>query len=403
VLDTFLDRLAHPGQKIAAQEFARQLREHPLEGRIGLRLECPWKFATAFFTILAQGGEPVLEPRPEDILELQVAGEIDDQGFRQVQAQPLPYLRANSYWCFSSGSSGRRRPLQFALSRGLANAQAHAQALGLRSGQRLIQTLKIHHSFGVVAYLLTPLVVEMELELGSFFDALFPLPASQDAATAVVHLTPYHLRLLQRRSIRVKERLHCLSLGAGPVTRDLAAYACTLADKVFVTYGLSEAGPRVSCGLVNPRVFQDGWIGYPIPGVTASVDESDQLCLETPYASLSIEGHSIASGDRVQRMMDGSFVFRNRVADALRIRGQTYFRGEVMGRLERSLGAACYLDQCDYSDELVLFVEGLDSAQVARFLKIDFPELRNIEICSLPELPRGSLGKIELEKLRSCR
>lgn len=381
----------------AAWRFCQDLPDSLLEESVALRVEDPLRFALVFWRILDRGGCPVLMPTPEESEELRLGAVVDDEGGRRL-SQQRPAWPGGGYYAFSSGSQGRRRPLRFELERALANAAAHARSLGLESGHTLAQTLRLHHPFGVVAYLLTPLAARVPVRPGVFFDSL----GDQDLGDWVVHLTPYHLQSLRRGRGHRPRRLGKLTVGAAPLARAEALDALQWCDQVYTTYGLSEAGPRVTTGRVSADTFGDGWIGHLLEGIEARTGEDECLWLRTPYHA---EGHGgfFSTGDRVEFRPDGSLVFRSRLYDVLRIRGKTYPRPDYNARVERLLGVASEVCQLPYSDALVVFLEGQPQAGAERKLLRHLPELRGARLQWLAHFERTVLGKTDLRKmLQEC-
>lgn len=398
----FLQRLRGEEREIeGALEFCQSLPEQALSDLVGIRLEDPLRFSLTFLKVLDSGGCPVLMPSPEEVADYHLPVDIDEQGLHHGDCQTPPKLKARpeSYIAFSSGSTGLRKPLQFDSRRALGNASAHAASLGISSQHHIVQTLRIYHPFGVVAYIFTPLACQASVEMGIFFDSLFPLRREGDLPHHVVHLTPYHLQLLQRRKVSSPHRVGKLTLGAGPVRREEALYALEFCQELYTTYGLSEAGPRVTSGRVDPSRFVDGWIGYPIPEVQARVDDSGCLWLKTPYYA-DDNSDFFNTRDRLEALPDGSLIFKNRLEDVLRIRGQTYPRQIYNQRLEQLLGLACAVCQRPYSDALVIFIESPipDSAMVQSIYR-HAPELRGAEVHFQEAFDRTALGKVDLPKM----
>jgi len=375
-----------------AERFVQSLPAAGLRGRIALQIEDPHAFALCFHRILTEGGTPVLAPEPEEAGQLGVSACLSEEGLIGL-ATPHQDPIEGAYVAFSSGSTGQRRPLFFSQERALANAQAHAQALGLEPQHLLLQTLRLHHPFGVVAYLFAPLACGCSIELGTYFDNGFR--QSRDCPT-VVHLTPYHMDLLHQRQFRPQAPVACLTIGAGPLSRRLAAFATSLCDQLHVTYGLSEAGPRVTSGRVQLETFVDGWIGHPLAGIQIELLDTGELRLQTPYAQLGVA--TVATGDRVERRADGSLIFRDRLGDLLRLRGQSVSRESYQARLQEAVGRPCQVDQRCYNDSLVVFLEGRPE-QVSPSWQRTFPELKAACIRWVEVFPRTALGKVDRQRL----
>ncbi len=395
----FRDRVvAEPERLQAAWDFAERLAEADLKSRVGVCVEDPLWFAFAFLRVLASGGTPVVMPERAEAEALGVRAILSEDGWQRLGAASLG-PRPGHYVAFSSGSTGRRRPLWYCSQRARGNARAHARALQLTSGHRLIQTLRIHHSFGLIAYIFTPLECGVRIEPGVFFDALFPQLRQHDLPDHVVHLTPYHLQFLRRRRVELPFRVGLLTVGAGPLRRQEAIYAQTLCQQLYTTYGLSEAGPRVSSGRVDVEAFVDGWVGWPLVEVEARVDPDGALWLKTPYQA-EVEADEqgyLETGDAFELRDDGSMVFRSRLHDVVRLRGQTYDRLHYQQRIEDLLEVPVALGQQPYSDDLVVFLEASRrEPQLEQRLARALPELREARVHWCSSFPRSPLGKPDL-------
>lgn len=396
--ETFRDLvLADPRAIESAWQFCESLPPHRLTKLVGVCVDDPLRFAFAFLKVLQCGGTPVLMPTGDELRDYAIGVVVDEQGLHGQDCEGILQARGGSYFAFSSGSTGIRKPLRFDGQRALANARAHADSLGITATHSIVQTLRMHHPFGVVAYLFTPLATGARLQVGVYFDSVFPLQGDREGE--VVHLTPYHLQFLMRRQVISPGRIGKLTLGAGPVCRPEALYALGLGREVFTTYGLSEAGPRVTTGKVEAATFVDGWVGRCINGIQIKVEPDGCLWVSSPYHA-DDQQPWINTGDRVELLTDGSMVFKNRLQDVLRIRGQTHSRADYNQRLEQLLQLPCEVCQRPYSDALVVFIESARPlAQLETTLMRTMPELRGAEIRWIDHFERTALGKTDLRKM----
>ena len=400
----FLDLVEGPNGEIdAARRMVEAFSSRDLGGVVALCTEAPLLFCLSFLRILECGGTPVLMPSPEEINELNIAWTLDESGLRRSAQNLECGLTAiiDTYYAFSSGSTGQRKPLRFSRDRALSNARAHARSLGLGPEHTIIQTLRLHHTFGMVAYIFAPLACGARIRLGVFFDSLFSSKQSSDLSDCVVHLTPYHVQHLQRRNTQARHRVGRLSVGSAPLRRVEAEFAAHLCHELFVTYGLSEAGPRVSTGQVDLESYVDGWIGYPIEGVQGKIDADGVLWLKTAHACSDIvTSEYFNTGDCVEALKDGSWVFKSRLHDVLRIRGQTCSRTQYSQRVSELVGLSCEVGQREYSDGLLIFIESAQSdPSLLRKIHHGFPELKDARIIWQDEFERSVLGKVNLRSM----
>lgn len=386
-----------PDEVASAWEQCQALPEQALTGLVGLAYSHPLALALTFLRVLECGGSPVLMPTPEEARNYRLTVTLDESGLHSGFPDPALEPRAGDFFAFSSGSTGQRKPLRFHHQRALGNARAHAQSLGITSRHSICQTLRLHHPFGLVAYIYTPLATGARVDLGVYFDALFPV--KEHLHHTVVHLTPYHLQLLMRRRVESHFKVGKLSLGAGPVRRPEALYALGLANELYTTYGLSEAGPRVTCGRVEGATFVDGWIGHFLEGIQTRIDPDGCLWLKTPYHADNLTDY-FNTGDRIESLPDGSAVFKNRIHDVLRVRGQTYPRNFYQQRLQALLELPCEVAQSAYSDELVVFIEtDQEQPDLLRTINRNLPEFRGARVIWRQHFCRTALGKTDLRAM----
>lgn len=363
---------------------------------VALVSESSWLFAVQFLELLDFGATPVVAPSDSEIRDLGIPLRLNETGLGSLprpKGKPIA-AQPNSYYTFSSGSTGQRKLLHFEVQRALSNGQAHLESF--EPTKQVLQTLSFHHAFGLIAYIFGPLAKGLPVVDDCFLDRLFgrtgwSAPASP--AESLGHLTPYHIELLRRRQWRCDKelRLGQLSIGSAPMSCETASFAGSLCQRLYATYGISEAGPRVTTGLVDLKTFQSGWIGWPVAGVRIDSDSQGQALIHTPYSALNLP-EPLATGDVLLPCPDGSWTFRQRIGDVLRLRGQTFARQTYVELLEQHLECPCEILQREYDDLLLIFVQTENSEQEELMKK--FPELQPHQVVVVKQFPRTNLGKI---------
>src|SRR5207248_2871285 len=102
-----------------------------------------------------------------------------------------------------------------------------------------------------------------------------------DLHRGVLHVSPAQARFLLREGIPAPAGLDIVSVGAGLCDPDeLARLADRLpGGRLFVTYGLTEAGPRVTTGRFrdpdSAHAGRRGYVGRALPGVVLLVEPDD--------------------------------------------------------------------------------------------------------------------------------
>lgn len=109
-------------------------------------------------------------------------------------------------------------------------------------------------------------------------------------------LVPELLRVLFALRYQMPEctqSLRFIAAGGGKISEQLMALAALSGLPIFEGYGLSECGSVVSLNL--PGAMKKGSVGRPLPGITLSVDEHQQLCVASPANALGYLGAEATS------------------------------------------------------------------------------------------------------------
>lgn len=172
----------------------------------------------------------------------------------------------------TSGSTGSPKLVRLSLRNLESNARAIAEYLGLRPGERAIQSLPMHYSYGLsvlnshlgggASVVLTP---------HSFMRPEFWRDADEQRTTSFAGV-PYMYETLHRLRFDSASHPHLRTLtqAGGGLRRDLIAHfhsgATKAGARLVVMYGQTEATARIS--YVPPERLGEkiGSIGVPIPG-----------------------------------------------------------------------------------------------------------------------------------------
>lgn len=407
------------GRAIAKDETARLLAESAQSATssgarraVLLHDANPLRFALRFFALLDAGHVPVVLPP-----------DVGASAIERLQPRADDALSAAgdgaAYGCSTSGTQGEPKLCFLGVEGARANARAHADSLGIGPRHTLLQSLPVHHAFGIVAYLFTA------LELGCALDFLPSLATFRGLARrsalegGVLHASPAHVRFLLREARDAPPGLALVSVGAGHCDPgDLARLRARLpAADLFVTYGLTEAGPRVTTGRVEDEPRR-GYVGRAIAGVELAVRVESgerratgrgQLCVRSPSLKrnaaaeeLTEDGQFFLTRDTVDLSPEGDVFFLTRGDDLIKSGGVSVYPLEIeeVARRHPDVIDALVLKRTDplYEEVFDLVVESAAaSLELLPFLQEHLPTPTSWprRVLVLPSLPRSALGKID--------
>ncbi|MBX7098311.1 MAG: fatty acid--CoA ligase family protein [Myxococcaceae bacterium] len=362
----------------------------------------PLGFAVSFFAALDRGLAPVTAARGQALLS------------PSSLALSAP---GSAYACLTSGSTGEPKACVLTLDGAMANARAHARSLRLGAEHTVLQTLSLAHSFGVVAALLTPLVTGCALD---FNDALLSRRAlgRRTLSRVVLSLSPAQARWMLREGGAPIEGVEVLSVGAGLLTPEewTALQAVFPGAACFATYGLTEAGPRVSTGRVSPGAPEGaGFIGVPLEGVDVAVlgdarevaaAGTGRLLVRSPSLAHGLEPAQLHQGwlltrDRVELKADGRLYFLGRESDVIKVGGLTFFSSQLEAaarKVEGVVDCAVVIRSHVLANDrwTLLFAGSASEDQVWAGLRSQLePAALPVQVRCVPRVERSALGKVE--------
>lgn len=257
---------------------------------------------------------------------------------------PLRTHKPGQAILLTSGTSGMATGCLHDITALRRNASRHAASIGLRREDRMLVTLPMHYSYALVAQVLAGLVTGASLVVTGppFTPAGYrDVVAAHDVTVSA--LTPLLVADLQADDGRLPAGLRVLGVGGHAL--DPARTTRLLADnpglELYLTYGLTEAGPRVSTLAAHrepPSRYASA--GTPLDGVRLGVrdvgrgpDQQEVLVTaDTVYrAKVGVgEGVSrgklvgpdtIATGDVGRLDDDGYLWLSGRISDFAIVRG----------------------------------------------------------------------------------
>jgi len=243
----------------------------------------------------------------------------------------------------TSGTSGMFSACLHRVDALLRNARRHAAAVRLRGDDTVLVSLPLYYSYALVAQALAAFQTGAALVLsGPPFSPAGYLAVLGRYGVTASSLTPTVVRAVLGHGARFPRCLRMLTIGGdqlGP-----AQVARLVADspglELYLTYGLTEAGPRVATLAAHAEpASRYASAGLPLPGVTASLrpvpghppDEGELLVGSDTVLVDKIGGTGgrtlvrpgvIATGDLFRIDPDGYLYFAGRLSDFIVVRGE---------------------------------------------------------------------------------
>lgn len=320
--------------------------------------------------------------------------------------------------CLTSGTTGHPKLCFFNQEKSRLNARLHAESLGLTEKHTVIQTLPLYHSFGLVCYYYAWLETGFKLDLNPIFLG-FKTLSKRKLDSAVLHISPSQLRFMLKEKTPPPTGIDVISIGGGSVDAESLNKINTKLPKtkIYVTYGLTEAGPRATTGLWNDQ--GEGFIGSSLSQVETAVLSEGQiqftgtgkLVLKSPTLKMNLSQDEIKDGwlitrDHIELTEAGEIFFKGRENDLINFGGISLYPSDIetVVRSHPDVKDCIVLkiDSSTYEEEPLLVLEpALDPKEMRNFLKDKLAAgqiPRKIE--SLEKLPRTSLEKVDRKELK---
>lgn len=191
---------------------------------------------------------------------------------------------------WTSGSTGQPRGVVLDWSSLLWNARTNASVLGLRESDRALVLLDGAYCYALVHQILSHIMVGgagVVLRQPVWLEATGRFIERWQATTLAV--VPSVLRTLLElpRIAETLGTLRMISIGGAAADEQLLQRAQQALPKVqlVVTYGLTEAGPRVCTRFYHlGEPEEPGLVGQPLPGVEVTIADDGELLVRSPSA-----------------------------------------------------------------------------------------------------------------------
>ncbi|QRK10457.1 acyl--CoA ligase [Archangium violaceum] len=252
-----------------------------------------------FFGVLAAGGVPALVAPATPVARLKVLfetfsarglvtprlPELDMAGLERSSllgsetallppSQPPP-LKPGEVVMLTSGTSGFASGCVFDLEALMRNAFKHTGAVGQREEDSVLVNLPLYYSYALVAQAFATLLSGGRLVIsGPPFNPESYLRLVHEHHITVSSVTPLLVRSLLAQE-HLPERLRVLTVGGDALAAPQVERLLKLrpGGELYLTYGLSEAGPRVAtlaAHLEPPHRYTS--VGRPLPGTRVELE-----------------------------------------------------------------------------------------------------------------------------------
>jgi long-chain acyl-CoA synthetase len=297
---------------------------------------------------------------------------LPDHGWARVAYQPGEVV------LMTSGTSGIATGCLHGIDALLRNADRHATAIGQRADDTVLVSLPLYFSYGLVAQALAAFVRGSRLIVSGppFTPRAFAETIRAHDVT-VSSLTPSAAVRLAAEPPAGPAALRVLTVGGDAL--DPGHVGSLLADgpqeELYLTYGLTEAGPRVTT-LAAHREPEHRWgsVGVPLPGVRTYlrawtgdgpgaelVVESDTVLRRRLPEGAPTAAGTVTTGDRFDIDADGYHFFRGRSGDSVVVAGEKIWLPSVR-RIVAELPGVRHATTTVYRDDRNQVRYGLDVA-----------------------------------------
>ncbi len=285
---------------------------------------------------------PRLNPTPLGAQKREMVGVLQACLFED-QAPSL--TRAGEVVLLTSGTSGFASGCIFGIEQLLLNAERHAESIGQCSEDTVLVNLPLHYSFALVAQTLATLVRGGRLVIDGppFQPARYAQTISRFGVT-VSSLTPILVRSLLQTDPATANGPRVLSVGGDTLAREDVSQLLRRrpGKELYLTYGLSQAGPRVSTLSAHAEpANRHNSVGRPLPGTVVSLEQiaGDASMKELKVSSATVmrrriglvEGRpqqevpisgTVCTGDIFEQDSDGYLYFHGRLSDFIIKKGE---------------------------------------------------------------------------------
>jgi acyl-CoA synthetase (AMP-forming)/AMP-acid ligase II len=241
----------------------------------------------------------------------------------------------------TTGTSGSQTACVHTVESLVCNASMTNKALNITASDKQLVVLPMYHSYGLVTQSIGSIISGCELKIdGPPFNANRFADLIRKEGISICGITPAIARDLLRRET-VLPALRSMSIGGDRVSPEDVAnlLSKSFINELYITYGLTEAGPRVSvlpAHLASVETYDS--VGMAFSGVATRIEMPDadgvgQLLVKTPSVCRRKVGGDILrqpftsdgfleTGDLFTKDAAGYLRYVARKADILVVKGE---------------------------------------------------------------------------------
>ncbi len=271
--------------------------------RVALQAQASLDFAIQLLGCWHQGCLPLILGPDQNtaafIQQLGLAAYWDGQAWQEVaqtehkQSTRWPAIPTSAQTpaspalvLFTSGSSGQSKGVVHSHKALLANISGVQSHMQNHPPRKIGILLPLHHSFALVTQFLLGLLSQAEIVLlnpSRLAGQQVQLLQAQQIDSLAGVPTQFQMLIQGEHFPDLKQ----ITVAGAALTLDLAQkiiYACPQAD-LWVGYGLTEAGPRVTGIQHRDSAFAEGSVGTPLPGIQLQIVRGE-LWIKSPSQML---------------------------------------------------------------------------------------------------------------------
>ncbi|UZR96682.1 class I adenylate-forming enzyme family protein [Chondrinema litorale] len=225
--------------------------------------------------------------------------------FKNGQYNSHKHLEDTALLVTSSGSTSISKVIKLSAAGTIANIKANVKSIGIRPDDTTIMALPMNYSYGLIAQFLSHLYVGSKIVLADARFAITQIPRLIPAskATSLFTVPPMirQINYMQEKGFFTGDfsSLRFITVGGNHIEKESLQRAMNVFSCPFIkTYGLAEAGPRVSTYKVEtPTDPEIDSVGYPLEGVKMRVlDAIGNNAKPNEIGRVLIESPSVMNG-----------------------------------------------------------------------------------------------------------
>lgn len=357
------------------------------------------------------------EAAPRLVVEEPLAGaEADTAGSEGRDVDP----EAPWTLLFTSGTTGRPKPVLLSARNHLASAIASAWTLGVAPDDRWLCALPVFH-VGGLAILVRSAVWGTTAVLHDRFDTGRVVAALGAGEVTLASFVPTMLRRLREAGLQAAPSLRAVLLGGAPLPRDLLEWAASFGLPVVGTYGMTDTASQVAATPLGAGSLPDGALppsggvlppsdgALPLPGAKVRISDGGEVLVRGPMVARgSMAGDGwLHTGDRGRIDGAGRLHVEGRLDEVIVTGGENVSAAEVEEALlahpaVSDAGVAGVPDR-EWGEAVTAYVVAgapVDATELRRHCRDRIAAFKvPKEVLVVAELPRNAAGKLRRAEL----